>query len=71
MIDNRSISLDKMTKHEAIFTLSKPVPSEADMIIKIWADLLRSFSLILETIFDGEFYMKFMSMNKISLLYEK
>lgn len=71
MIDNISICLDKMIKHEAIFTLSKPVPSEADIITKIWANLLRSFSLILESIFDGELYMKFMSMNKISLIYER
>jgi hypothetical protein len=39
MIDNISISLDKMIKHGTIFTLSKPIPSEADIIIKIWADL--------------------------------
>lgn len=39
MIDNLSISVDKMTKHSSIFTLSKPTPSEADVMIKIWADL--------------------------------
>lgn len=39
MIDIISISFDKMIKHVTIFTLSKPIPSEADIIIKIWADL--------------------------------
>ncbi|KAI7890526.1 uncharacterized protein EV154DRAFT_482118 [Mucor mucedo] len=32
-------NLDKMIKHSSIFTNSKPTPSEADIIIKVWADL--------------------------------
>lgn len=39
MIDKICISLDKMIKHSSIFTVSKPTPSEADIIIKVWADL--------------------------------
>ena len=45
MIDNLFFSIDKMIKHNSIFTLSKPTPSEADVMIKIWAD-----------IFDALFY---------------
>ncbi|KAI8639630.1 hypothetical protein BD408DRAFT_421032 [Parasitella parasitica] len=32
-------SIDKMITHNSIFTLSKPTPSEADVMIKIWADI--------------------------------
>ncbi|KAK4518286.1 uncharacterized protein ATC70_001638 [Mucor velutinosus] len=34
-----SVIVDKMIKHKSIFTISKPTPSEADIMIKIWADL--------------------------------
>ncbi|KAI9354028.1 hypothetical protein BD770DRAFT_412461 [Pilaira anomala] len=34
-----ALTLDKMIKHPTIFTLSKPTPSEADIMIKVWADL--------------------------------
>ncbi|KAI8085647.1 hypothetical protein BDF21DRAFT_242228 [Thamnidium elegans] len=34
-----SVIIDKMIKHNSIFTLSKPTPSEADVMIKIWADI--------------------------------
>lgn len=33
------IVLDKMMKHGAIFSLTHPKPSEADIMIKIWADI--------------------------------
>lgn len=42
MIDNLSISVDKVIKHSSLFTLSKPNPSEADVMIKIWADLFEA-----------------------------
>lgn len=33
-------SLDKLMKHETIiFSLTQPKPSEADIMIKIWADI--------------------------------
>ncbi|CAO3657115.1 unnamed protein product [Mucor hiemalis] len=36
---NEKRGIDKMIKHNSIFTLSNPTPSEADVIIKIWADI--------------------------------
>ncbi|KAI7887293.1 uncharacterized protein EV154DRAFT_485007 [Mucor mucedo] len=36
-----SVIIDKMIKHNSIFTLSKPTPSEADVMIKIWADIFK------------------------------
>lgn len=33
------VSIDKMIKHTSIFSIPKPTPSEADIMIKIWADL--------------------------------
>jgi hypothetical protein len=32
-----SVIIDKMIKHNSIFTLSNPTPSEVDVMIKIWA----------------------------------
>ncbi|CEG67049.1 hypothetical protein RMATCC62417_03527 [Rhizopus microsporus] len=37
-----SVIIDKMIKHNSIFTLSKPTPSEADIMIKIWADIFEA-----------------------------
>ncbi|KAG1049585.1 hypothetical protein G6F43_008093 [Rhizopus delemar] len=34
-----SVIIDKMVKHSSIFTLSKPIPSEADVMIKTWANI--------------------------------
>lgn len=39
MIYNIYISIDKMIKHTTIFSISKPSPSEADVMINIWADI--------------------------------
>ncbi|KAG1473309.1 hypothetical protein G6F56_001023 [Rhizopus delemar] len=38
-----SLIVDKMIKHNSIFTLSKSTPSEADVMIKIWADFFEVF----------------------------
>lgn len=35
------ISIDKIIKHGAIFSISKPNPSEADITIKIWVDIFK------------------------------
>ncbi|KAI8070245.1 hypothetical protein BDF21DRAFT_495850 [Thamnidium elegans] len=32
----------KYIKHNSIFTLSKPTPSEADVMIRIWADIFEA-----------------------------
>lgn len=47
MIDNLPISVDKVIKHSSLFTLSKPNPSEADVMIKIWADLFEALLKII------------------------
>lgn len=67
MIYNIYISIDKMIKHTTIFSISKPSPSEADVMIKVWADIYEVLFYNTGIYIRWQVYVYFTSTTKIDL----
>lgn len=67
MIYNIYISIDKAIKHTTIFSISNPSPSEADVMIKVWADIFEVLFYNTGIYIRWQVYVYFTSTTKIDL----
>ncbi|KAL7310320.1 hypothetical protein PS15m_009836 [Mucor circinelloides] len=63
------IILNKMIKHGILFSLTEPKPSEADIMIKIWADIFEVLFQNIGIYIRWQVYADFISMNNINIIH--